>query len=92
MHVKLIRATLLSIILALMQIRLYRLPEIFGGPYKVVENAETFEEYIKHAKPLYYNPVQRKLGFVSALWDETNWKPHSPEEESFYDPVQGREV
>jgi len=31
--------------------------------------------------------VQRKLGFVSALWDETNWKPHSPDEEGFYDPM-----
>ncbi len=49
--------------------------------------AETFEQYIKHAKPLYDNPVQRKMGFVSALWDETNWKPHSPDEEGFYDPM-----
>jgi pimeloyl-ACP methyl ester carboxylesterase len=49
--------------------------------------AKTFEQYIKHAKPLYDNPVQRKLGFVSALWDETNWKPHSPNEEGFYDPM-----
>ena len=49
--------------------------------------AETFEQYIRHAKPLYDNPVQRKLGFVSALWDETNWKPHSPDEEGFYDPM-----
>ena len=36
--------------------------------------AETFEEYIKHAQPLYDNPVQRELGFVSALWNKTNWK------------------
>jgi pimeloyl-ACP methyl ester carboxylesterase len=50
--------------------------------------AKTFEEYIKHAKPLYDNPVQRKLGFVSALWDETNWKPISPEREGFYDPIK----
>ena len=49
--------------------------------------AKTFEQYIEHAKPLYDNPVQRKLGFVSALWDETNWKPHSPDEEGFYDPM-----
>jgi pimeloyl-ACP methyl ester carboxylesterase len=49
--------------------------------------AETFEQYIRHAKPLYDNPVQRKLGFVSALWDETNWKPHSLDEEGFYDPM-----
>jgi len=49
--------------------------------------AETFEQYIKHAKPLYDNPVQRKLGFVSALWNETNWKPHSPEDEGFFDPI-----
>jgi pimeloyl-ACP methyl ester carboxylesterase len=49
--------------------------------------AETFEQYIKHAKPLYDNPVQRKMGFVSALWDETNWKPHSPDDEGFYDPM-----
>ncbi|UCE20882.1 MAG: alpha/beta hydrolase [Candidatus Aminicenantes bacterium] len=49
--------------------------------------AKTFEGYIKHAKPLYDNPVQRKMGFVSALWDETNWKPHSPESEAFYNPI-----
>jgi pimeloyl-ACP methyl ester carboxylesterase len=49
--------------------------------------AETFEQYIQHARPLYDNPVQRKLGFVSALWDETNWKPHSPEDEGFIDPI-----
>ena len=49
--------------------------------------AKSFEQYIKHAKPLYDNPVQRKLGFVSALWDEMNWKPHSPDEEGFYDPM-----
>jgi len=49
--------------------------------------AETFEQYIKHAKPLYDNPIQREMGFVSALWDETNWKPHSPEEEAFFNPI-----
>jgi len=49
--------------------------------------AKSFEQYIKHAKPLYDNPLQRKLGFVSALWDETNWKPHSPDNEGFYDPM-----
>ena len=49
--------------------------------------AETFEQYIKHAKPLYDNPVQRTLGFVSALWNETNFKPHSHEEEGFFDPI-----
>jgi pimeloyl-ACP methyl ester carboxylesterase len=49
--------------------------------------AETFEQYIKHAKPLYDNPVQRELGFVSALWDKTNFKPHSPEEEGFFNPM-----
>jgi pimeloyl-ACP methyl ester carboxylesterase len=49
--------------------------------------AETFEQYIQHAKPLVDNPVQRKLGFVSALWDETDWKPHSLEDEGFLDPI-----
>jgi pimeloyl-ACP methyl ester carboxylesterase len=49
--------------------------------------AKTFEEYIQHAKPLYDNPVQREVGFVSALWDETNWKPHTPDEEGFFDPM-----
>jgi pimeloyl-ACP methyl ester carboxylesterase len=49
--------------------------------------AETFEQYIQHAKPLVDNPVQRRLGFVSALWDETNWKPYSPEDEGFIDPI-----
>jgi pimeloyl-ACP methyl ester carboxylesterase len=49
--------------------------------------AKTFEQYIQHAKPLYDNPVQRKLGFVSALWDETNWKPFSQDAEGFFDPT-----
>ena len=52
-----------------------------------IYHAETFEQYIQHARPLYDNPVQREMGFVSALWDETNWKPHSPEEESFFNPI-----
>ncbi|MGD8536804.1 MAG: CocE/NonD family hydrolase [Candidatus Aminicenantes bacterium] len=50
--------------------------------------AKTFEQYIKHAKPLYDNPVQREMGFVSALWDKTNWKPFSPERESFFNPIE----
>jgi len=49
--------------------------------------AETFEEYIKHAQPLYDNPVQREMGFVSALWDKTNWKPLSPQREGSFDPI-----
>jgi hypothetical protein len=49
--------------------------------------AKSFEQYIAHAKPLYDNPVQRKLGFVSALWDETNWESFSSEYEGFYDPM-----
>ncbi len=49
--------------------------------------AKTFEQYISHAKPLYDNPVQRKLGFVSALWDENNWKPHNPDEQGFFNPI-----
>jgi len=49
--------------------------------------AETFEQYIRHAKALYDNPVQREMGFVSALWDDTNWKPHLPDEEAFFDPM-----
>ena len=27
------------------------------------------------------------MGFVSALWDKTNWKPHSPEDEGFFNPM-----
>lgn len=55
--------------------------------FKQIYNAETFEQYIKHAKPLYENPVQRKLGFVSALWDKENYKPHEKDEEGFFDPM-----
>jgi pimeloyl-ACP methyl ester carboxylesterase len=50
--------------------------------------AESFEQYIEHAQPLYDNPVQRELGFVSALWDKENWKPHTRDEEGFYDPMR----
>jgi pimeloyl-ACP methyl ester carboxylesterase len=49
--------------------------------------AESFEQYIKHAKPLYDNPIQRELGFVSALWDKDNWKPFKPDRESFFNPM-----
>ncbi len=56
--------------------------------FKKIYTAKSFEEYISHARPLYDNPIQRKLGFVSALWDESNWKPHSPDEESFFDPME----
>ena len=47
---------------------------------KGLYTATTFQDYIQHAKPLYDNPTLRKLGFVSALWDETNWKPSVPDE------------
>jgi len=50
-------------------------------------SAESFEEYIQHARPLYDNPIQRELGFVSALWDKNNWKPHDPEGEGFFNPM-----
>ena len=52
-----------------------------------IYNAKTFEEYIVHARPLYENQIQRELGFVSALWDETNYKPIPHDSESFYDPM-----
>lgn len=55
-------------------------------------HAETFEEYIQHARPLYDNPVQRDLGFVSALWDKDNWKPIDPGREGFYDPMDVMET
>ena len=56
--------------------------------FKKLYTAKSFEEYIQHAKPLYDNPVQRKLGFVSALWDKSNWQPHSPDEEGFINPME----
>jgi len=56
--------------------------------FKELFTAKSFEEYIQHAKPLYDNPTQRKLGFVSALWDETNWKPHNPDAEGFFNPIE----
>ena len=49
--------------------------------------AKTFEQYINHAKPLYDNPIQKELGFVSALWDKENWKPHKSDEQGFFDPL-----
>jgi len=49
--------------------------------------ARTFEEYIGHARPLYDDPIQRRLGFVSALWEKSDWKPRSPDEEAFFDPM-----
>ena len=56
--------------------------------FKGLYTAKSFQEYIQHAQPLYDNPTQRKLGFVSALWDENNWKPHNPDEESFFNPIE----
>lgn len=56
--------------------------------FKGLYTASSFQEYIEHAKPLYDNPTQRKLGFVSALWDESNWKPINPDRESFFNPIE----
>jgi len=56
--------------------------------FKGIYTAKKFEEYIQHAKPLYDNPAQRKLDFVSALWDESNWKPINPDRESFFNPIE----
>jgi len=56
--------------------------------FKKLFTAKSFQEYIQHAKPLYDNAVQRKLGFVSALWNENNWKPHNPDEEGFFNPIE----
>lgn len=58
-----------------------------GNHFIRLFDADTFETYIQHARPLYDNPVQKKLGFVSALWDKTNWKPHDTNEETFFDPM-----
>jgi uncharacterized protein len=49
--------------------------------------AKSFEQYIKHAKPLYDNPIQRELGFVSALWNKQNWQPFDSKDEGFFDPI-----
>lgn len=56
--------------------------------FKQIYKAGTFQEYLQHAKPLYDDPVQKKLGFVSALWEERDWKPHSSDEEAFFDPIE----
>jgi uncharacterized protein len=55
--------------------------------FKGLYTARTFEEYIGHARPLYDDPAQRRLGFVSALWEKGDWKPRSPDEEAFFDPM-----
>jgi CubicO group peptidase (beta-lactamase class C family)/pimeloyl-ACP methyl ester carboxylesterase len=57
--------------------------EHFRGIYA----AKTFRDYIGHARPLYENPLQRKLGNVSALWSEKDWKPRGPDEEAFFNPM-----
>ncbi|MBN2091826.1 alpha/beta fold hydrolase [candidate division KSB1 bacterium] len=56
--------------------------------FKKLFAATNFQEYIQHARPLYDNPAQRKLGCVSALWDENNWKPQLPDEEAFFNSVE----
>ncbi len=60
-----------------------RMEAHFRGLY----SARNHPEYLRHAKPLYDHPAQRTLGFVSALWTESEWKPHSPEDEGFFDPM-----
>ncbi len=55
--------------------------------FQALYTARTFEEYIGHARPLYDDPVQKKLGFVSALWEKSDWKPRSPDEEAFFSPM-----
>jgi len=49
--------------------------------------AKTFSEYYKCAKPLYDNPAQREMGFVSAIWTEEEWKPMNKSSESFFNPM-----
>lgn len=55
--------------------------------FKGLYTARTFEEYIGYARPLFDDPVQKRLGFVSALWEKGNWKPRSPDEEAFFNPM-----
>ncbi|MBN1938572.1 MAG: alpha/beta fold hydrolase, partial [Candidatus Aminicenantes bacterium] len=57
------------------------------GHFRGIYMAQTFREYLVHARSLYDNPLQRKLGFVSALWTENDWKPHTQDEEAFIDPT-----
>jgi len=66
--------------------------EEYEEHFKQIFHVKTFEEYIKHAKPLYDNPVQRELGFVSALWDKENWKPHKSDEQGFFNPMTVMEI
>ncbi len=49
--------------------------------------ARTFGEYRDAAKPLVDDPRIRKMGFVTAMWKEDQWKAYEGDEESFYDPV-----
>lgn len=50
--------------------------------------AKTYQEYLKHAKPLIETPLIRKMGFVSALWEEDDWKPHDVKGEGFFNPIR----
>jgi len=49
--------------------------------------AKTFNEYYKCAKPLFDNPAQREMGFVSAMWTKEEWKPMNKSSESFFNPM-----
>jgi pimeloyl-ACP methyl ester carboxylesterase len=49
--------------------------------------ADSFDEYYKCAKPLVDDPVQREMGFVTAMWTADEWKPKDPTDEGFFDPI-----
>ena len=51
-------------------------------------NARTYLEYIEHAKPLVENPLVKKMGFVSGIWSEDEWKPFNFENEGFFNPIK----
>jgi pimeloyl-ACP methyl ester carboxylesterase len=50
--------------------------------------AKNYDEYIKCAQPLVDDPMVRKMGFVTAIWTEEEWKPKEKNSESFYDPIK----
>jgi pimeloyl-ACP methyl ester carboxylesterase len=49
--------------------------------------ASTYQEYLKHAKPLVETPLVKRMGFVSGIWSQQEWAPHDQNGEGFFNPI-----
>jgi len=49
--------------------------------------ASTYQEYLRYTKPLVETPLVKRMGFVSDIWSEEEWRPHDQGGEGFFNPI-----